>query len=239
MSLDMNKERVTGMATALARMLTTLEQKVDPSHAALIVVDVQNDFCTPGGYLDKEYGNIKLAQDIVPRLVKFIEKAREVKLPIIYSQSQYNTQNTWYLSDVWLEQVNRKRPKGGYIKYPVCEPNSWGADFCDGIKPLPGEIVVKKHRYSAFVNTDLDLILRSKGIRTLLMSGVASNGCVEATAMHGFMMDYYIVFLKDCSATWSQELHEAALQRVDTLLGVVADSTDVVRCWGNTEAVLK
>lgn len=235
MALDMSKEKAAGMAAALARMLITLEQKVTPSHAALIVVDVLNDFCAPGGFVDNEFGGLKPIQDMVPRLVKFIEEARAVKLPIIYIQCEYSTENSWYLSDVRLEQATRQYPKKGFIQYPVCEPNSWGADFYGGIKPLPSEVVVKKHRYSPFVNTDLDLILRSKGIRTLIMSGVATDGCVEATAMEGFMMDYYIVFLKDCTATWNQELHDITLRKVDKLFGVTVDSTDVVRCWGKAD----
>jgi len=231
MGMDLSRERTGGMAASLARMLTTLEQKVDPSHAALIVVDVQNDFCAPDGYFAKEFGDTRLVREMVPRLVKFIEKAREAKLPIIYIQCEYNTENSWYLSDVWLEHAGRKRTKGGYVTYPICEPNSWAAEFYEGIKPLSGEVVVKKHRYNAFLNTDLDLILRSKGIRTLIMSGVASDVCVQATGWHGFMLDYYIVFLEDCTATYSQELHDAALKKVDALFGEVVNSGSVIESW--------
>ena len=218
------------MSQVLGKMLTTLGEKVDPSHTALIVVDVTNDFCAEGGYLHKERGNLEPVQAMVPRLLDFIENAREVNLPIIYIQPIYNTKGNYYLSDVWLEQYLRTS-KGAFTKYPVCEPNSWGADFYDGIKPLPGEIVLHKHRYSAFIDTDLDLILRSKGIRTLIMSGVASSGCVQTTAIDGFMMDYYIVFLSDCSATFDEELHIASLRQVDRLAGEVVNARDVVKCW--------
>ena len=231
MALDMKKEQTAGMAAALNRMLTTLEQKVNPAHAALIVVDVQNDFCAKDGYLDKETGRVGLCQAMVPRLVEFIEKARKVNLPIIYIQSEYNTGNTWYLSDVWLERKYSRRAKGGYIGYPVCEPNSWGAEFYDGIHPLPDELIVKKHRYSAFIDTDLDLILRSKSIRTLIMSGTTTSVCVESTARHGFMKDYYIVFLKDCTGEVSEEIHERTLKVIDNAFGEVVASTDVVKCW--------
>ena len=107
----------------------------------------------------------------------------------------------------------------------------------NGIKPLPGEVVVNKHRYSGFVNTDLDLILRSKRIRTLIMSGVTSNTCVESTARDGFMRDYYIVFLADCSATFDDELHNATLKRIDLLFGEVANAADVVGCWEKKKAI--
>ena len=228
MSKEMSQEMTANVQATLERAFRTLEEKVIPSHAALIVVDVQNDFAAQGSYLVKEFSTVG---DMVPRLLKLIEKAREANVPIIYIQSHYNTEDNRYLSEVWLEQVSRKREKGGYVKYPVCAPNSWGADFYGGIRPLPGEIIVHKHRYSAFMDTDLDLILRSKGIKTLIMTGIATNVCVETTARDGFMKDYYIVFLGDCTATFSEEMHNNTLKNIDLFFGQVVNSVDVVSCW--------
>ncbi len=230
-SRGMSKEMTANIAAILGRALTTLAKKVDPTHAALIVVDVQNDFCADGGYFNREGYDMRPVQAMASRLVNFIGKAREVGVTIIYIQNIYNSENNCYLSDVWLEQAKRTR-KGAYTKYPVCERNSWGADFYQGIKPLPGEVIVNKHRFSAFVDTDLDLILRSKGIRTLIMSGVATNICVETTARDGFMKDYYIVFLKDCTSTFSEEMHINTLKTIDHFFGEVVDSGDILRCWG-------
>ncbi len=151
-------------------------------------------------------------------------------MPIIYIQTVYVTGSKCYLSDVWLEHYKRTG-KGRFLEYPALEENSWGADFYAGVRPLPEEIIVRKHRYNAFIDTDLDLILRSKGIRTLIMSGVATNVCVETTAKEGFMKDYYIVFLKDCAATTSEELHNNTLQSISSHYGVVVDSSDVWKCW--------
>ena len=92
---------------------------------------------------------------------------------------------------------------------------------------------MQKHRYGAFTDTDLDLILRSKGIRTLIMSGVATNVCVETTAREGFMKDYYIVFLRDCTASTLEELHNNTLRNIDRYFGVVVDSSDIYQCWEN------
>ena len=143
-----------------------------------------------------------------------------------------SVQNYYYLSDVLIEQ-RKRNGSGAYLEYPVCERNSWGADFYGGIKPLPGEVVVKKHRFSAFIETDLDLILRSKGIRTLIMSGVSTSVCVESTTRDGFMKDYYIVFLKNCTAEISEDLHNNTLKIVDLFFGEVVDSSDVLKCWGS------
>ena len=231
MSKEMNKEMATNIAATLGKALTTLERKVDPLHAALIVVDVQNDFCAKGGMLDREGFDMRMLQAIVPNLTNFIGKAREIGLTIIYIQTIHNSENNWYLSDVWLEQAKRTR-KGAYIEYPGCAQNSWGAEFYQGIKPLAGEITVNKHNFSAFVDTDLNLILRSKGIRTLIMSGVATNVCVESTARDGFMKDYYIIFLKDCTATFSEEMHNNTLKNIDLFFGEVVSTSDVLKCWG-------
>jgi ureidoacrylate peracid hydrolase len=226
----MSNSEGKGLEITLARMLTTLKAKVDPSHTVLIIVDMQNDFCSKGGMMDREGLDIKLIQAMVPRLAKFIDKARAAKLPIIFIQAIYGTNENWYLSDVWLEQMKRTG-KGKHIAYPVCQEGSWGADFCEGIKPLPEELVIQKHRYSAFVNTKLNTVLRSKGIRTLIMAGVATNICVESMARDGFMLDYYIVFLRDCTATTSEEMHNNTLANMARSFGEVVDSSAVAKCW--------
>lgn len=226
----MTIEKDRGLQAAMGRMLTTLEDKVNPLHAALVVVDIQNDFCAGGGAFDKENIDLSMMQAMVPKVVDFISKARAVGTTIVYIQSSYYAENNWYLSDVWLEQQRRKG-KGKHIKYPLCERGSWGADFYGGIKPLPGEIVVNKHRYCAFIGTDLDLILRSKGIKTLIMTGVATDVCVEMTAKIGFLKDYYIVFLEDLTATFSKESHNHTLKTIDLFYGEVVNSSAVGRCW--------
>lgn len=226
MTIDKDK----GLKAAAARMLTTLESKVAPSHAALVIIDMQNDFCSSGGMMDKEGMDVKLIQGMAPGLADFIGHARKAGLPIIYVQAIYASENNWYLSDVWLEQMKRAG-RGKHVEYPVCEEGSWNADFYKGIEPLPGDIVIQKHRYSAFVNTPLDTVLRSKGIRTLIMTGVATNVCVESTARDGFMRDYYIVFVKDCAATTSEELHNNTLKNIARCFGEVVDSSDIVNCW--------
>lgn len=219
-----------GLQADLDRMLTTLGNKVDPHRTALIVVDVQNDFCHREGTVGSEGRDLTQIQAMVPRLVKFIDEARQVALPIIYIQAIYNSANGWYLSDVLLQQ-EKTRMKDRYTKYTLCEENSWGAEFYGGIKPLPGEAIVKKHRFSAFIDTELDAILRSKKIRTLIMTGVATNVCVQTTACNGFLKDYYIVLVSDCLAGTSVALHTSALENLGLFFGEVTTSTEIDRLW--------
>jgi len=210
-------------------MLSTLAEKVRPEHAAVLLVDVQNDFCAPGGAMHREGRDLALVQEMVPRLERFLERARAAAVKCVWIKNVYNTASNWYLSDVWQEQAKRKR-KGAYIDYPVCEPNAWNGDFYR-VRPLATEPVVIKHRYGAFESSDLDLVLRSNGIRTVIMTGVATNVCVETTARQAFLRDYYVVFTRDCTATFTRTEHEAALHNIDQFFGQVVNADEVMACW--------
>lgn len=213
-----------------AQVFTTLAEKVDPRHAALIVVDVQNDWCAPGGNAAKRGLDLYLSntQAMMPRLLSLIEEARKVSCPIIFVQ---NLRGNPYDSPVSLER-NMRRERSGEkgTELPLCIPGTWGADFYQ-VKPLPGEAVVQKHRPSAFVNTDLDLILRSQGIKTVILTGVVSHVCVESTARDAFMLDYYTVFVEDCTAGREEHLHQACLENIDAYFGEVCSAKDVAGAW--------
>ncbi len=219
-----------GLQSTLANMLTTLEQKVEPSHTALIVVDVQNDFCASGGALHRDGMDMSMVEGMIPRLVDFIDKARKVGISIFYIQSFYFAEGNPYLTDAFLAQHMRSGDKR-HLEFRVCERGAWGADFYQGIRPLPGESIVNKHCYSAFIGTDLDLILRTRKTRTLLMTGVSTDICVDNTTRVGFMHGYYTVVLRDLCATRSQELHDTTLSKIDQFYGQVVSSTDVLECW--------
>ena len=210
-------------------MLRTLAEKTDPGHAAVLIVDVQNDFCADNGAMHKEGRDLGLVQAMVPRLARFIAEARDAGVPLVWIRNLYNRTPNWYLSEVWLEQAERRR-RGLYVERPVCPPDDWGGDFYQ-IRPRPEDVIVTKHRFGAFENTDLELVLRSRGIRTVIMTGVATNVCVETTARQAFLKDYYVVFTSDCTATYTQPEHDAALGNIDNYFGQVATADDVVACW--------
>jgi ureidoacrylate peracid hydrolase len=209
--------------------LDTLAKKVDPNNSALLVVDVQNDFAAEGGMMDREGNDLSMSQGIVPRLEQLIDEAREADVPVIFIRNVYNTDANWYLSDVWLEQAARVR-QGSYVIHSVCAPDSWAGDFYK-VRPTEKDVIVTKHRFSAFQDTDLDLILRSQGVRTLIMTGIATNVCVESTARDGFFRDYYIAFTSDCTATFSKEDHEGTLKNIRRFFGEVVSADEVASCW--------
>lgn len=203
-------------------MLTTLEEKVDPRHAALIVVDVQNDFCHSEGSLARFGADMTGIQAMVPHLEGFIEEARRMGLPIVFIRTSRDDSTK---SEAWREQRLRM---GRDLS--VCDAGTWGAEFY-GVAPQPGEPVVTKHRYSAFIGTNLDTTLRSMGVKSILTCGVATNVCVESTARDGAMLDYYLVFLSDLSATGDPVLHNTTLTNMRNQFGEVVTADEVVAAW--------
>lgn len=210
--------------------LTTLEQKLDPRHTALLVVDLQNDFCADGGAMAKEGFDVSAAQGMAERLPGLIAAARAAGTLVIFVRNVYSTDSNVYLSDVWLEQAARRRG-GSYIEREVCAPGSWGGEFYGEVDPLPGEPIVSKHRFDAFLDTDLELVLRSNGVRTVVVSGVATNVCCETTARHAFLSDYYVVFVSDATAAYASGLHDATLQTIDQYFGQVVTIGEIQRVW--------
>jgi ureidoacrylate peracid hydrolase len=223
----------------------TFSEKINPKHTALIVVDMQNDFCAVGGMMANEGLDVSEVQKTASRLPALLAAARSAGTLVVFVRNVYSTsvehsrgQNkpaNMYLSDSWLEQAARTR-QGSYTRREVCTLGSWEGDFYGDIRPEPGEPIVTKHRYSAFYNTDLDSILRSHGIRTIILTGVATNVCVETTAREGFVRDYYVVLVTDGTATYSPEDHHATIRNIDRYFGEVKTIADITSEWINVEA---
>jgi ureidoacrylate peracid hydrolase len=211
-------------------VLRSLEAKAQPRHTALLVIDMLNDFCAEGGMMWHEGLDVTPVQEMAERLPRLLEAARSAGVLVVFVRNLYSTDENWYLSDVWLEQASRRR-SDSYTKRAVCEPGSWNANFYGEVRPRDDEPIVTKHRFSAFLNTDLDLVLRSHGIRTLVMTGTATNVCVETTAREGFMRDYYILFVEDGTATYAEEDHQATLRTIDRFFGQVVSMDQLIELW--------
>jgi ureidoacrylate peracid hydrolase len=201
----------------------SLAERVDPRKTAVIVVDVQNDFCHSDSPLAKFGFDLSAAQDMVPRLLQLVESARAAGTSVIWVRAVHNQ---WTRSPIAEEQRLRKRRDADLI----CKEGSWGAEFYR-VEPTPDEPIVTKHRYSAFVDTDLELILRSRGIDRVVMTGVATNVCVESTARDAYMRDYYVTFVDDCSATYDPAKHAATLRNMGDHFGVVVSSDELIEAW--------
>jgi ureidoacrylate peracid hydrolase len=218
--------------TKMPELPLAIGTKLTPESCAVIVIDVQNDFCSPGGYMDKEGQDLSAVRSMLPRLRDFIVSARAARVLVIWVQSAYGAEGKWYLSPVWLDRAARSM-RGGHIAYRVCEPGTWGAALATEVGgPEPGvDATVTKHRYSAFFQTELELILRAKGIATVVLAGVSTNTCVETSARDAFMRDFYVILADDLCATYSQAEHDATLWNIRKYFGQVLSSEEVLKVW--------
>lgn len=182
-----------------------LAEVLQPSRAALLVVDVQNDYCSPGGNLDRTGGDISMTQAVVPNVAEMVEAARRCGVRVVWIQQTCLSDGASD-SPAWLYM---KRRNG--IRPDHCVEGTWGQQLVTPLQPGRGEPVVKKHRSSGFVGTDLNLILRSNGVETTVVIGVMSEGCVESTARDAAFYDYYVVLTPDCMASDVLAWHEASV----------------------------
>jgi ureidoacrylate peracid hydrolase len=207
-------------------ILRTLKDRCDPNVAGLLVVDVQNDFVSADGSAARRGEDVTAALSMVPRLIRLIEESRRAGLTIVYIKTMHSD---WTDTPSW---VYRNSQRSGLN---TCREGSWGAEFYQGISPLPSERVVIKHRYSAFINTDLNTVLKARGVQSVLVTGVATNVCVETTARDAYMFDYYVMLVEDCAAAYDPKLHRTTLENIRRHFGLVASSDEIIDSWKGLE----
>jgi nicotinamidase-related amidase len=202
---------------------TKLGELVKPYHTALIVVDVQNDFCMREGKLD--------CPDMVRQLKALIESARRAGVMVVYIQDTLLSDRRSD-SAAWIRHymIALKTEDPTLVK-EIAVDGTWGHEIVDDIKPLPGDIIIKKYRSSAFYGTPLDMMLRSNMIKTAIITGVVTDGCVESTARSA-SNEYFVVIPEDCIWSGNKILHNACLTVMKNRYDVVM-SEDIVQVWGD------
>lgn len=202
-------------------MMTTLTARpeaitFDPQQSALIVVDMQNAYATPGGYLDLAGFDVSTTRPVIANIQTAVTAARAAGMLIIWFQNGWDEQYVeaggpgspnFHKSNAL--KTMRKQPQ---LQGKLLAKGSWDYQLVDELVPQPGDIVLPKPRYSGFFNTPLDSILRSRGIRHLVFTGIATNVCVESTLRDGFFLEYFGVVLED--ATWPGGAEICAESRV-------------------------
>jgi len=191
--------------------------KLNIDECALLVIDMQKDFILPGAPLE---GWNCLA--IVPNISTLIRTFRGFDRPVIWTKHVHSGNDIGVLGPMWPSTGPKSKEKA-LVK------GTAGVEIIDELpSPLPDEIIIEKHRYSAFFQTDLELNLRTMNIKTLLITGVHTNICCEATARDGFMRDFQIISVSDAQTAITQELHQAALISTAVAFGLVRDTQQVV-----------
>jgi len=205
---------------------------LDLDRTALVVVDMQNAFASPGGMLDLAGIDVRPARDVIANVHMVIEAARRSGLPVVYLTIGYppdlstaggidspNPQKEMALC------LMRERPE---LRGKLLTFGTWDFQIVDELAPQPNDTVIVKSRYSGFHGTSLDSFLRNRGIRNLLFAGIASNVCVESTIRDAYFHEYWPVLIEDATMpAGSAEIQRATVFNVETFFGWVANSEEV------------
>ena len=207
--------------------LETVEELVAPGRAALLLVDTQNDFLASKGVVDRRGEQADGTRALVGRIKSVLGRAREVGAVVAYIRYTRTADNA-YESPASVRWMALKR---GYSKSSVSAvEGTWGWNVVDALAPRAGEIIVNKRRASGFYQTDLELLLRARGVETVIVVGASTHGCVEATARDAELRDFYVAVLADCVTAYDPALHEAALTVMRSRYEVIG-SDELLRAW--------
>ena len=204
---------------------------LDPRQSALIVVDMQNAYASKGGYLDLAGFDISGAQAAIDSIVIAVGAAREAGMTVVWFQNGWDPDYVeaggpgspnFHKSNA-LKTMRQRPELGGTL----LAKGGWDYALVDALVPQPGDIVIPKPRYSAFFNTQLDTLLRARGIRTLVFTGIATNVCVESTLRDGFFLEYFGIVLEDATHQAGPDyVQKAALYNIETFFGWISNVTD-------------
>jgi len=205
---------------------------LDLARTALLVIDMQNAFGSPGGMLDLAGVDIRPARDVIANAQLVCDAARRAGLPVIYLTMGYPAdQSTAGGADSPNPQkelalcLMRERPE---LRGKLLTIGTWDFQVVDELSPRATDTVIVKSRYSGFHGTDLDSVLRGRGIRNLLVVGIASNVCVESTIRDAYFLEYWPVMVADATMpAGAPEIHQATLYNVRTFFGWVTTAEDV------------
>ena len=206
--------------------------EIDIERTAVLLLDMQNAFASKGGMLDLAGLDVTPAAAAVASARRLIDRAREAGIPVIYLTMGYPPDQSTAGGDDSPNPrkelalcLMRERPelRGTLLTY-----GTWDFQIVDELKPRPDEPVITKARYNGFSGTNLDAVLRQRGIRYLLMAGIASNICVESTLRDAFFHEYWPVMIEDATmAGGPPEIQQATIYNVTTFFGWVSTVPEV------------
>lgn len=219
---------------------------IDTAKTAVIVVDMQNDFGSKGGMFDRAGIDISGIQRVIGPTAKVLASARRAGVNIIYLKMGFRPD----LSDLGSpDSPNRVRHLGVFkvgetIRAPdgresrILIRDTWNTDIVPELKPQAADVVLYKHRFSGFYQTDLDARLKQLGIKYIVVTGCTTSVCVESTIRDAMFRDYLCVLLSDCTSEpigegLARSNHEASLLTIQVSLGWVSSSDEFIKALGN------
>ncbi|MFG3695335.1 cysteine hydrolase family protein [Stutzerimonas stutzeri] len=185
------------------------------AHTALLVIDMQRDFCAPGGYADQAGLDIEQLRAPIEPIRQLLVVARRRGLFIVHTREGHRSD----LSDLSDTKRRRAEASGAPIGSPgpmgrLMVRGEYGNDLIDELRPEPGEPVIDKPGYSAFAHTDLELLLHNRGIRQLILTGVTTEVCVSSTLRQAVDLGYACLTVADACGSAYLALHAAALAMI-------------------------
>jgi ureidoacrylate peracid hydrolase len=202
------------------------------TQTAIVVVDLQNGYASPGGYRELIGQDISPARQVINNTLQLLDAARAAALTVILLKNGWDAElksaggprsPNWHKSNPLKTMRARQELKGKILTH-----GSWDYEFVDDLKPAPGDIVVPKTRYSGFCGTALDNILRARDIRNLIFAGIAANVCVESTIRDAYHREFFCLLVADATLQSGPPfIQEATIYNVERYLGWVT-TTDTV-----------
>ncbi|RCV52909.1 cysteine hydrolase family protein [Marinitenerispora sediminis] len=214
--------------------------EVDLAAAAVVVVDMQNDFAAKGGGNDLAGIDISVLRAAIAPTARVLAAARRAGVPVVYLRHEYLPD----LSDMGplgsknqlihtAAGVGRRVPAPDGSVGRILVRGTWNTEIVPELAPEPGDTVLSKTRFSGFHATGLDAALRRLGVRDLLVTGCTTSVCLESTVRDAMFRDYRPLVLADCTGEiQGEEHHESTLVLVERLFGWVARSADLLRALG-------
>ena len=194
------------------QVFTELSEVLDPAHTALMIIDMQRDFCCPGGSFDQLGVDLSMYPPVIGRIAELIAAGRGAGvMPVFIQMTVLPNQASDSPAQIRfnLRMHDGHHGQADPLRYTL--DGSPGQQFVPGLEPADGEVVVKKYRSSGFWGTNLDLLLRSNGIKSVVVAGCTTEGCVESTARDAMFNDYYVVIATDAVASDDPAQHDASM----------------------------
>lgn len=195
---------------------------LEPKTTAVLLIEYQNEFTTKGGVLHGAVAGVMEETKMLANTVNLVGAARKKGVTIMHAPISF--------AEGYGELTSR--PYGilkGVVDGKAFIQGSWGAAIVDDLEPVKGDIVIEgKRGLDTFASTNLDFILRSKGIKTLVLGGFLTNCCVESTMRTAYEHGFDVITLTDCVAATSKEEHDNAIKYDFPMFSTPMPSTDVI-----------
>ena len=233
--MDVRDNTVISAKTTMAEPVIVQAEpeplEIDLKRLVLIIIDMQNAFVSKGGMFDLWGYDISNGLRIVEPIKKIVAVARERKVKVIYVAHRLspdlrdiNPSSPFYHKNILVSY--REQPE---IRDKLIIRGTWGAEFVKELRPQEDDIVVEKQRYSAFVGTNLDMILNTYDTKYIAFTGVATNICVESSLRDSSHLEYFPILISDAAASVSEPVQVMSINNVKECFGWVTTTDDFIK----------